>query len=80
MLFLIYQLIKDCLYPTNEWGRLMLWPDNHPKSIITIRALENLRIIAVYHEDTKWIDEIEKPERRPWTLKPIEEKDSLAGC
>ena len=71
-----YQLIKDCLYPTND-GRLMLWSDNPPKSIITIRALENLRSIAGYHKDTKWIDEIEKPEWRPWTLKPIEEKDSV---
>ena len=70
----VYQLLKRCLYPTNGYGNLLWGVTNDPKDMLTVRTIPHLRSIAEFHNDTKWVDDIEKPDYRMWKLIPKEEE------
>jgi hypothetical protein len=67
----MYQFMKMCLYPSNEYGLLGML-EHHPRDIITLRTMPRLRSIAEFHQDGEWIDKLMGPGYRPWTLEPKE--------
>ena len=71
----VYQLLKKCLYPVNDYGGLIWGAINEPKDMLTIRTMPHLRSIAEFHNDTKWVDEIEKPAFHLWELAPVKDEE-----